>query len=399
MIYPPRLRLLGGLLLALVVMIGLISTTAQTTMSQTGTPASACHTLYHWRLNPETWPVSELTLGGQVYTREELVALLNTQIREDISLDLLKQVVTAKLNITAGCGTPEAEALIANSDALLAARAERLPLGITQDTAEGQQIVGLLPALKAYNDSVSPSDPTVSVVIEGPIQSINGSVITIYDIEIELDPREPMLQVLQVGEVLRIEGAYAQDNQGQHDDDDDDRGTTPAATNTIAPNVTIVTATPTHTTTPAATNTALPATATLTPAVTVVTNTPAATATTATAAPGGTLTATPERTPQPGVIIIRPRLRLIAIIIIIVRGDFYVYIDGRVYQERFECNTRPPDWAPAWGWRRRCESPTIIIGPPPVDGGAIIIIEPPSTGGGGGNDGGMGMGMGDDDDD
>jgi uncharacterized repeat protein (TIGR01451 family) len=45
-----------------------------------------------------------------------------------------------------------------------------------------------------------------------------------------------------------------------------------------------------------------------------------------------------------------------------------------VWQASSDCGNAPPPWAPAWGWRARCQTPIIII-----------------------SGGGMGMGMGDDD--
>lgn len=51
------------------------------------------------------------------------------------------------------------------------------------------------------------------VVIEGPVQAINLNIITIADTEIVLNPADPVLPSLQVGNVIRVEGDIA-DNQG-----------------------------------------------------------------------------------------------------------------------------------------------------------------------------------------
>lgn len=50
------------------------------------------------------------------------------------------------------------------------------------------------------------SDGGIIIVIEGPVQAININVITIYNIDIELDADDPILTVIQIGDVIRIEG-------------------------------------------------------------------------------------------------------------------------------------------------------------------------------------------------
>ena len=54
----------------------------------------------------------------------------------------------------------------------------------------------------------------IIIVIEGPVESINVNIITIYSIQIELDDDDPVLTVIQIGDVIRVEGEL-------HDDDDD----------------------------------------------------------------------------------------------------------------------------------------------------------------------------------
>jgi hypothetical protein len=45
-------------------------------------------------------------------------------------------------------------------------------------------------------------------VIEGPVQAIDGNVITIYGIEIAIDEDDPLLDVIVVGDVIRVEGDF-----------------------------------------------------------------------------------------------------------------------------------------------------------------------------------------------
>jgi uncharacterized protein DUF5667 len=46
----------------------------------------------------------------------------------------------------------------------------------------------------------------VNLIIEGPIQSINDNIVVIYEFEIELAPDDPLLSIIQVGDVVRIGG-------------------------------------------------------------------------------------------------------------------------------------------------------------------------------------------------
>ncbi|MDX1990971.1 MAG: hypothetical protein SF029_01190 [bacterium] len=379
-------RHFAPLLLVVALLLGISAAiSADTSAQQTPVTADAagCNTLYFWRLNPEAWPVETLQLGTQSYTRPELVALMNSQISDDLSVDLLRQAVTAKLNAAAGCVSPEAEQVILSVDGFLAAQPERLPLGIASDTPEGQQISTLLPVLRAVNNAIAGDDLEVSVVIEGPIQSITNNIIVIYDIEIELDPREPILTILRIGDLIRIEGTYPVD--GEDDDDDDDAEATATAvgtaTATLVPSATV----PATQTPVVVTATSQPATQI--PVVVTATATPATpTPIVVTATPG---TATPATPGGPIVVVLPPRIRLIAIVIILIRVEYYVSIEGIVYREEFGCGNPPPPWAPAWGWRRRCQN-VIVVPVAPLPGG--YVPAPPGSGGGSG-------GGGDDDDD
>ena len=62
---------------------------------------------------------------------------------------------------------------------------------------------------------VSPDDPTltptleVNLVIEGPVQAINGNVVVIYGINVELDADDPILDIIKIGDYLRVAGNIA----------------------------------------------------------------------------------------------------------------------------------------------------------------------------------------------
>lgn len=64
-----------------------------------------------------------------------------------------------------------------------------------------------------YGSELEDDDPVI-VVIEGPIQVINVNVITIFDIDIVIDPDDPILLDLKVGDIIHIEGEMDNDANG-----------------------------------------------------------------------------------------------------------------------------------------------------------------------------------------
>jgi hypothetical protein len=51
----------------------------------------------------------------------------------------------------------------------------------------------------------TPNTP-VTIVIEGPVEAINVNVITIFDIDIEVEPADPILTEIHIGDHIRVEG-------------------------------------------------------------------------------------------------------------------------------------------------------------------------------------------------
>lgn len=215
----------------------------------------------YWR-STSSWPVTQLMLGGQTYTQSELLTILNTPAGGDASLILAQQLIAAKLNTSRGSDTGVASGLISQADAILSGFTGRLPYAVSPSTANGQTMVNVGNVLDTYNQALlspgcnvtpSPSgtvtltttpqpttqgtpaatsSPTsqstrrpggddgrpVTIVIEGPVQTINLNIITIYNINIELRPDDSNLRIMQVGDRVRIEGSRRDDD----DDDDDD---------------------------------------------------------------------------------------------------------------------------------------------------------------------------------
>ncbi|MBL8161859.1 MAG: hypothetical protein JNJ61_07715 [Anaerolineae bacterium] len=297
----------------------------------------------YWK-NTAAWPVTELTLGGQTYNQAELLIILNTPPEGDASLILAHQLIAAKLNIADGDDDTVIGGVITQADTLLGAYPGKLPYNIAPSATDGQSLVNLATVTDSYNNglltpdceltptptmtpTVSPTstpegtpeatpegtpeatpeatpegtpeatpeatpdddDDTIIIVIEGPVEEININIIVIYGIEIELDVDDPLLLIIKIGDIVRIEGSVSDD-----DDDDDDS-----------------------------------------------------------------------------------KIIIIAITVIIINVDINIET-GEVWRDDGDCSNGPPPWAPANGWRRRCEG---------------------NGGGNPGNGNGNGNGRGNDDDD
>ncbi len=90
-----------------------------------------CHrTYFAWRADPDSWPLTELLIGQQMFQQDELLKLRLDRRARFVS-GLVRQVVAAKLNVAAGCaddivGTLErADQLLASAFAGERARGRR----------------------------------------------------------------------------------------------------------------------------------------------------------------------------------------------------------------------------------------------------------------------------------
>jgi uncharacterized membrane protein YgcG len=127
----------------------------------------------------------------------------------------------------------------------------------------------------------------IRISIQGPVQTIDGNLITIFDITVRLQPNDPVLATLRIGDTLRVEGQYV-----------------PALQTVIAVEVTRVIATTSESATPGT-----PGNAESNP---------------------NPNSSNPETNVNPS--------------------------SGEVWVDTGDCSNPPPPWAPANGWRRRCES-------------------------------------------
>jgi len=296
---------------------------------QDGNLQSCPHGQGYWANHPEAWTVTSIMIGIQFYSQTELLAILPGG-GGDASTILAVQLASTKLNIAAGADATQISATMLQADALLAQFGGKLPYNVPPSAPEGQAMVSLAGLLDMYNNGqMSPNcaqtttptntptptktptpgpsptptntstagpSPTptatssgTTIIIEGPVQVININIITIYDINIQVDAHDPILTNIHVGDFVRVEG-----------------------------------------------NTINTSTVLIVQAVTVF---------------------------------------IVNVDVVISNNNVVVWQD-----DGKNCGNPPPPWAPANGWRRRCENHN-----------TTIIIT-----GGSGDGKGMGMGMGDD---
>ena len=223
----------------------------------------------YWKNYTDAWPVTGLPLGSQAYTQEELLALLNMPSGGDASLILARQLIAARLSILTGSDTGPIRDTLAQADAALTAFDSRLPLAVDPATEAGQGMVAAATTLDSYNNryltpACDRANVPVAITIEGPVTQVNINVITIYNINIELAPDDPALTVIQVGDMIHVDGDIAE---------------------------------------------------------------------------------------REGTVVI------IAITIVFINVEIYINPDGtQIWRDNDNCQNAPPPWAPANGWRRRCDN-------------------------------------------
>ncbi len=104
-----------------------------------------------WKNHADAWPVTDLMLGGQMYTQLELIGILNLPPQGDASIILAHQLIAAKLNIAAGADSTSISGMVAQADALLAAFPDKLPYAVAPSSTEGTAMTSLSSVLDVYN--------------------------------------------------------------------------------------------------------------------------------------------------------------------------------------------------------------------------------------------------------
>ncbi|MBI3881397.1 MAG: hypothetical protein HY301_15205 [Verrucomicrobia bacterium] len=119
----------------------------------------------YWKTHCDLWPVTNLTMGCQTYTKAELIYILKTPSYGDASLILADQLIAALLNIANGAAhDAKMDAAIANANNLLCQAGRKVPACIRTCTTLGNQMACAALVLDAYNNGLfTPGCSTCSV--------------------------------------------------------------------------------------------------------------------------------------------------------------------------------------------------------------------------------------------
>ena len=83
-------------------------------------PGVGAGTPGYWKNHPEAWPVDSLSLGGTVYSQDQLIAILGQAKAKDISYALAAQFIAATLNVLNGTDASCISDTLTAADAWLA---------------------------------------------------------------------------------------------------------------------------------------------------------------------------------------------------------------------------------------------------------------------------------------
>jgi hypothetical protein len=113
----------------------------------------------YWKNHPDAWPVTSLTIGGVVYSQDDLLAIFAMDPGGDASLILAHQLIAAMLNQAAAVNPPAAVAqALSDAQAWMAANKDadgRLPYGTSPGSAAANDATALSSTLDSFNSGMA----------------------------------------------------------------------------------------------------------------------------------------------------------------------------------------------------------------------------------------------------
>jgi hypothetical protein len=120
-------------------------------------------------------------------------------------------IVIVIMVVRNGQPQPSSEVILTPSDTT---EPTPVPTGTVAVETTPELIIELTqePTKEVTASPISEIDEVLSIVeIEGPIESIQANIITIYSFEIELPENDPRITVIQVGDILHVRGHHSHD--------------------------------------------------------------------------------------------------------------------------------------------------------------------------------------------
>lgn len=114
-------------------------------------------------MDEASWPVDALTIGGTVYSHEDLLDLLRAPTKGDVSLILGQELIAARLNLRRGASAPAAVTrAIAGADAWMDEHRDRdgrLRFGVYEGDAGHEAALSFAGLLARFNAGGSDEAP------------------------------------------------------------------------------------------------------------------------------------------------------------------------------------------------------------------------------------------------
>ncbi|MCC6552132.1 MAG: DNRLRE domain-containing protein [Polyangiaceae bacterium] len=107
-------------------------------------------TIGYWANHPEMWPVQQLTVGGKVYTKAQLIDIIKHPSKKDVTYSIAQQLIAAKLNVAAGNNSACIKATIQAADAWLSQH--KLGSHVKGGSSAGTVGAPLNETLTSYNE-------------------------------------------------------------------------------------------------------------------------------------------------------------------------------------------------------------------------------------------------------
>jgi hypothetical protein len=110
-----------------------------------------------WRQNPGAWPVNSLIVGGQSYTKSQLMPIMRATVPADASMILARQLITASLNTANGSDPRPVCNELAQAQGVLSGFSGKLPFRVNTSSPAGRGMIELSTRLAAYNNGLIPT--------------------------------------------------------------------------------------------------------------------------------------------------------------------------------------------------------------------------------------------------
>jgi len=114
----------------------------------TADPDNCTYPLAYWEVNFENWPLDQIEVGGIVYVASDALNILRVDPGEDVILQLIRQLIVARLNLAVGADLGEWRASVDLSDGWLRQHPLGSPLS-AEEQEEGLTFVTILESIQS----------------------------------------------------------------------------------------------------------------------------------------------------------------------------------------------------------------------------------------------------------